>query len=224
MHKTHRRSRFSFADISRLTATEEASIAFAEQLRWPDGVACHRCQSVDTVCLSGRPGRYRCRGCARQFSIRTGTPMECSRLPVATWLRALWLILSSSKGISSLKLSEMLGIQQKSAWFLAHRAREMMAWAVHGPISGGIVELDEVYGLGRGPLRHGLDLVAEGPSQEISVVRGKERAQTEVERENIRQWPVGGPGQCRLEATIIAQKEIDRLTSVHPGVISIKGC
>lgn len=145
MHKSHRRSRFSFSDISRLTVTEDAAIDFAEQLRWPNGICCHRCESANITRLRGRRGRYRCRACARQFSIRTGTPMECSRLPISTWLRGLWLIISSSKGISSLKLAEMLGIQQKSAWFLGHRVRAMMAWAVRAPISGSIVEIDEVY-------------------------------------------------------------------------------
>jgi hypothetical protein len=38
----------------------------------------------------------------------------------------------------------MLGIQQRSAWFLAHRVRAMMSWAVRAPISGETVELDEV--------------------------------------------------------------------------------
>ena len=71
--------------------------------------------------------------------------MECSRLPISTWLRGLWLIMSSSKGIASLKLGEMLGIQQKSAWFLAHSVRAMLAWVVRAPIFGSIVELDEVY-------------------------------------------------------------------------------
>lgn len=66
-------------------------------------------------------------------------------MPISTWLRGLWLIISSSKGISSLKLSEILGIQQKSAWFLAHRVRAMMGWLVRTPISGDVVELDEVY-------------------------------------------------------------------------------
>lgn len=41
--------------------------------------------------------------------------MEDSKLPVSVWMRVLWLIVSSSKGLSSLKLGKMLGIQQKSA-------------------------------------------------------------------------------------------------------------
>nr|WP_281168847.1 IS1595 family transposase [Salipiger mucosus] len=71
--------------------------------------------------------------------------MECSRLPASLWMRAMWLILSSTRGISSTKLGEMLGIQQRSAWFLAHRVRAMMARVVSPPISGEIVEMDEVY-------------------------------------------------------------------------------
>jgi transposase-like protein len=136
------KSRFTFAEISRLTQTEDEAIAFAERRRWGGEVTCHRSASTDVARLGARPGRYRCRGCARQFSIRTGTPMESSRLPVSTWLRALWLLMSSSKEISSLRLGEMLGIQQKSAWLLAHRVRLMMAWVVRTPISGEVVELD----------------------------------------------------------------------------------
>lgn len=139
------KSKFPFAEIVRLTETEEKAIAFAEELRWRGEITCHRCGANETSRLANRPGRHRCRSCRKQFSVRTGTPMESSRLPVSVWLRALWLILSSSKGISSLKLGEMLGIQQKSAWFLAHRVRAMMAWAVREPISGDTVELDEVY-------------------------------------------------------------------------------
>jgi len=137
--------RFTFADITRLTLTEADAITFAGQLRWAGEITCHRCASSNVARLGGRPGRYRCRACTRQFSVRTGKPMESSRLPVSTWLRALWLIMSSSKGISSLRLADMLRIQQRSAWFLSHRVREMMAWVVRAPISGDVVEFDEVY-------------------------------------------------------------------------------
>lgn len=137
--------KLSFAAIVKLTKTEFDAISFLEKLRWRDEITCHRCGSPRITRLTGRTGRYRCAGCRRQFSVRTGTPMESSRLPISIWIRGLWLILSSSNGISSVKLGEMLGIQQKSAWFLAHRARAMMAWAVREPISAAVVELDEVY-------------------------------------------------------------------------------
>jgi transposase-like protein len=74
---------FPFAEIVRLTETEEKAIAFAEDLRWRGEVACHRCGSVSISRLAHRPGRYRCHGCRKQVSVRTGTPMESSRLPVS---------------------------------------------------------------------------------------------------------------------------------------------
>jgi hypothetical protein len=71
--------------------------------------------------------------------------MERSKLAPSLWVGALWLVLASSKGISSLKLADMLGVQQKTAWFLCHRIRAMMAWCICTPIGGEIVEVDEVY-------------------------------------------------------------------------------
>lgn len=140
-----KRRDLDFDSICHRTMNEADAVAFAESLRWPQGITCHRCESMNIARLPGRVGRYRCRACARQFSIRSGTPMEASRLPVKIWLRGLWLILASSRGISSLRLGLMLGITQKTAWFMAHRIREMMAWCQSGPISGDVIEIDEVY-------------------------------------------------------------------------------
>ncbi len=70
--------------------------------------------------------------------------MEDSRLPLRTWYLAMYLILASSKGISSVKLGEQLGITQKSAWFLGHRIRALLDSGEKLPLSG-IVEADESY-------------------------------------------------------------------------------
>jgi hypothetical protein len=34
---------------------------------------------------------------------------HATKLPVSTWLKALWLILQSDKGLSSIRLAEALG-------------------------------------------------------------------------------------------------------------------
>ena len=69
--------------------------------------------------------------------------MHRTHLPLLTWAHAIYLIVSSSKGISAVKLSEMLGISYPSAWHLGHRVRAMMAAA--NPILSGVVEIDEMY-------------------------------------------------------------------------------
>ena len=59
---------------------------------------------------------YRCRGCDKHFSVKTGTVMESSKLGYQTWAIATYLLTTSLKGVSSMKLHRDLGITQKSAW------------------------------------------------------------------------------------------------------------
>lgn len=69
--------------------------------------------------------------------------MQGSHLPLLTWAQAIYLVTSSSKGISAVKLGEMLGVSNKTAWFLGHRIREMMS--EREVLLSGFVEIDEAY-------------------------------------------------------------------------------
>ena len=96
------------------------------QMRWPEGIACHWCGStnVQTRCAH-KTMPFRCRDCRKRFSVRTGTVMQSSKLGLHVWLVAIYLLTTSLKGVSSMKLHRDLGISQKSAWHPAHRIREM---------------------------------------------------------------------------------------------------
>jgi hypothetical protein len=69
------------------------------------------------------PKLYACGG---KFKVTHGTPLEGTHLPTRLWFTALYLVAASCKGISSVKLSEHLGVGQKTAWFLGQRIRRMM--------------------------------------------------------------------------------------------------
>ena len=72
--------------------------------------------------------------------------MHSTKLPLWKWLLAIYLIVNSSKGISSVYLGKLIGISQKSAWKLAHAIRQMMAPGSELVTAlSGIVELDEKY-------------------------------------------------------------------------------
>jgi transposase-like protein len=128
---------------------EDKARKFLEASRWPDGPVCPFCGQLDTVAkLGGKsmgPGWYYCSGCQDKFTVRVGTLMERSHIPMHKWLFASHLIVASKKGISALQLSRMLGITYKSSWFMCHRIREGMTPAVRGPIGGQnrVVEADE---------------------------------------------------------------------------------
>jgi len=88
--------------------------------------------------------RWRCRGCKEMFTVRTGTVLEESRLPLRVWVYAIWKACSSKKGISALQLSREMEITHKSALFVLRRIRHGLG-DIDPPKLMGTVEADELY-------------------------------------------------------------------------------
>jgi len=133
----------SLRDFNKLFRDEEAARLWFESVRWPEGPVCPGCDSVDRSTWMTTARKWNCRSCRKQFTVRIGTVMQGSHLPLLTWAQAVYLVTSSSKGISAVKLGEMLGVSYKTAWFLGHRIREMMS--ERDVLLSGLVEIDETY-------------------------------------------------------------------------------
>ena len=141
--KAHRKG-ITLMDVVKQFDTEaKAETWFVEQ-RWPDGVTCPFCQSQE---VSPRPSRkpqpFRCRACRRDFSVKTGTVLHSSNIPLSKWALGFYLFMTNLKGVSSMKLHRDLGVSQKSAWHMAHRIRETLDTT--GGKFAGPVEADETY-------------------------------------------------------------------------------
>jgi len=98
--------------------------------------------------LAHRPGAFQCNQCREQFTVTVGTVFERSKVPLHTWLHALYLMNASKKGISAHQMHRMIGVTYKTAWFMLHRIREAMANRTGLPPMGGegmVVEADETY-------------------------------------------------------------------------------
>ena len=141
------------AAIRQATQDEAAAYAFIEAQRWGDQPACPWCGSTDVYAMKDRKTgarhkhyRWRCHDCVKYFSVRTGTVLEESRLPLSTWVYAFWKACSSKKGISALQVSRERGITHKTALYLMHRIRLAMDEdpTANGPLAG-IVEADETF-------------------------------------------------------------------------------
>ena len=143
--KAHRKG-ISLMELADMFPTEEAAVKWFEAWHWPDGeMACMRCGSVNAYRVkSAKPMPYRCRDCRKYFSLKTNTAMEASNLPLRKWAYAIYLEITSLKGVSSMKLHRDLNITQSSAWFMKHRIREGLA-AETRRIFSGPVEADETY-------------------------------------------------------------------------------
>ncbi len=143
--KSHREG-ISLIELFDMFPDEETAARWFEDVRWPDEKkrTCPHCGSFNTMRKENRkPMPFRCRDCRAFFSVRQGSVMEHSRIPLRKWAIAIYLNATSLKGVSSMKLHRDLKITQKSAWFMAHRLRE--AFGSEEGLFVGPVEADETY-------------------------------------------------------------------------------
>lgn len=118
-----------------------------EELRWPQGVQCPRCHSKSISRIKERR-QFDCNECRYQFSVRVGSVLQDSKLPLWKWFLAIYMMCESKKSISANQLKRMLGVSYKTAWFLCHRIRAAMIEENPSWLKG-TVEMDETYLGGR---------------------------------------------------------------------------
>lgn len=96
--------------------------------------------------------------------------MHRTHLPLLVWAQAIYLIVASSKGISAVKMAQMLGVSYQTAWHLGHRIRAMMAEP--NILLAGIVEIDEAYA-GAPPRRHAKPACSEQQDELAANPKGR---------------------------------------------------
>ena len=126
-----RQTDYTSVQLCGMFPDESSAWMWLETVRWPKRRFCGHCGSERTISVkNAKPMPYWCSNCRSYFSVKTGSPMQCSNLSLRTWVFAMHLMTTSLKGVTSVKLHRDLGITQKTAWYLVHRIRT--AWNLDG--------------------------------------------------------------------------------------------
>ena len=179
----HFRNGISLMEIMGMFPDDATAEQWFTENRWPHGPHCPHCGSTNVQSGSKHKTMpYLCRHkpCTKRFSVRTKTPMEASNLGYRIWAVAGYLLTTSLKSVSSMKLHRDLGITQKSAWFLGHRIREMFDCNT-GPFLGPM-EVDETYMGGKEKNKHTKDKLnaGRGAVGKTAVIGAKDRGTNDV--------------------------------------------
>ena len=104
---------------------EKTAIEYYEQIRWNGKPRCPHCQSEKPYKTNRG---YKCsnKDCRKKFTVLVGTIFQNTKKPLRIWFGAIYILTTSKKSVTSPYLAELLGITQKTAWFMMHRIREML--------------------------------------------------------------------------------------------------
>ena len=188
------RGGLSMRQLLKLFPNDDAARQWFEAQIWPDGPNCPYCGSVNVQCGIKHPTMtHRCRDCPkrRMFSLKSRTVMQGSPLGYQTWALAIYLVTTSLKGVSSMKLHRDLEISQKSAWYLAHRIRE--AWKREQSPFLGPAEADETF------------------------MGGKRKNMPQAKRKALRE---AGAGRGAVGKTVVAGVKDRRTNKVSAAVVA----
>jgi len=208
----------STIELFKMFPDQEAARKYLEGRLWPKGVKCPSCAGSERI-TTRKGGYYRCNPCKLDFTVRTGTIFERSHVPLHKWLYAMYLLVTSRKGISSLQLSKEIGITQKSSWFVLQRLRQ--ACGNDLTVLRGIVEVDETYVGGRESTKHGSKKLRAGRGTigKTPVVGMRERGG------RTKAKPVSGTDKRTLQDAIHEHVEFGSTlhTDEHAGYIGLDG-
>lgn len=140
-------------DLQQAFPKQKDCLRYLKTVLWegsPPGCPC--CGSTDYYSYSDKH-TYRCKDCDKKFNILTGTIFENTKIPLIKWFAAIYLASTCKRGISSHQLAKLIGVTQKTSWFMLHRLRSMFTVLSPAKVEG-LTCVDETYVGGKYKNKH----------------------------------------------------------------------
>ncbi len=112
--------RMSPRSVALLFQYEPRAQTFLENARWPKGIACEECSSAE---VERQRFYFRCRGCKAYFTLRTGTVLHQTKIPLRKWLRTLYLLETEPRAVAAHWLYKEIGLTFKTTWMVLKRVQ-----------------------------------------------------------------------------------------------------
>jgi hypothetical protein len=125
--------------------TEDSCREHFREQRESEGVICKKCGGTHHYWLQAK-WQWQCSRCDFRTTLRSGSMMEHSKLPVRKWYLAMAFMSYSKKGLSACELQRQLGHRRyDTVWSLMHRIRNAMGNRDSLYTLCGAIEFDEAY-------------------------------------------------------------------------------
>jgi transposase-like protein len=113
--------------------------------KYPHGVYCSHCGSVQVTHRKKTPKKFQCNACNNSFSIFTSSVFHHTKIDLRKWIYALHFMINAKKGVSACQLHRGIGGSYKTAWRMMHEIRNAMGDTVEREEFETIIEVDETY-------------------------------------------------------------------------------
>jgi len=146
MAKSLKYPRISFRQFVVGINTEAKAVALAWKFKHPEGWKCSGCGSEHFWQLKKQIEIRQCSDCLTRERLRPGTVFEKSKLPILTWMQALYFVMQDKRGMSALTLQRLLGLTRyETAWSMLMRIRRALMHRDREYKIDGTVEIDGAF-------------------------------------------------------------------------------
>ena len=121
---------------------EDTARRWLESVRWPVGRVCGHCGSPHTNTVNPtHPMPYWCATCRQYFSLKTGTALQRSKLPLRAWVLTIFVMTMHRTEEASLPvICQTLAVSRRTARSMIRRIRRghHLSLGLHQPAARGL--------------------------------------------------------------------------------------